>query len=259
MASELGSFLRARRLLVSPQSAAYQPAGRRRVDGLRREEVAAASGISADYYTRLEQGRVTNPSDSVLDALARVLGLDDDGARHLRVLRAAADGHHVPQHPVVPEDLRQRMAALVDAVRPNPAYVLDGLSTFIAANAESLALLDGLADLPPHLRNTCRYLVTHPRAREVFVDWADVARGSVAQLRAANADRLDDPGLMALVAELGVASDDFRRWWEGHDVGRRRSSEQHIRRPDGTVRRYRYEILHLPDAQARMTIYLPTS
>ena len=139
MVNELGAFLRARRT-----DAALEPErpslGSRRVSGLRREEVASAAGISADYYVRLEQGRETNPSDSVLDALARALRLDPDAVQHLRRLRdrsSAAD----PGPPT--SEAVARMEALVAAVRPNPAYVLDRLSTIVAANPEGLALFDG--------------------------------------------------------------------------------------------------------------------
>lgn len=258
MSTELGAFLRARRT-----DAALRPErpsmGARRVKGLRREEVAAAAGISMDYYTRLEQGREANPSDAVLSALARVLRLGDDATAHLHRLRdgVATGGPAEHANGVAVQDVAGRMQALVEAVRPNPAYVLDRLSTIVAANPEGLALFDGIGDLPPGQRNTCRYLVTDPRARRIFLDWEDIARGAVGHLRAANAQDLADPQLQRFVAELAEASELFAQWWGGHVVHRRRSSTKRMLTPEGREVARRYEILHLPDERMRMTLWLP--
>ncbi|GAB2828663.1 hypothetical protein GCM10027022_19780 [Alpinimonas psychrophila] len=149
------------------------------------------------------------------------------------------------------------MAALVEAVRPNPAYALDRLSNMVAANPEGLALYDGFADLPHGERNTCRYLMTEDRAREIFVEWEEVARGAVAHLRAANADNLHDTELQALVAELREHSPLFEEWWDEHIVERRRASLKHLRTQDGGTIARRYEVLHLPDEGVRVTIWLP--
>jgi transcriptional regulator with XRE-family HTH domain len=255
MSNEMGAFLRARRAdreLEPPHSTA----GRRRVTGLRREEVAALAGISVDYVTRLEQGREANPSDSVLDALAQVLCLEPDAVDHLYALRgngsvgARAGVHHGAA-------VVARMSALVEAVRPNPAYVLDRLSNIVASNNEGLTLFDGLGELPTEERNTCRYLMTHPRAREIFLDWEDIARGAVAHLRAANAHALDDADLQELVSELRVKSPQFAEWWAVHIVQRRRSAAERIQSAAG-VRTHRYEVLHLPEERLRMTLWLPT-
>ncbi len=201
MSGELGVFLRARRTDTQLEPPLHGENGRRRVTGLRREEVAAASGISVDYYARIEQGRETHPSDSVMDALSRALRLEPDALDHLYKLRdaAAASGRTkaAGNAPIV-----ERMKALVEAVSPNPAYVMDRLSNVVAANTEGLALFDGITDLPPQQRNTCRYLLTDLRAGEVFLEWEELARGAVAHLRAANADKLEDPELHAFVGEL---------------------------------------------------------
>ena len=211
MSTELGEFLRARRGDVNLESPTRDGNNRRRVTGLRREEVSTAAGISVDYYTRLEQGRETRPSDAVIDALARVLRLAPDATEHLYRLRGASPSSiHGPHG----DDglLAERMATLVEAVRPNPAYVLDRLSNMLAANPEGLALYDGFADVSPRQRNTCRYLVTNPRAREIFLEWEEIARGAVAHLRAANAANLQNPELQALVAELREHSALFEEW-----------------------------------------------
>jgi len=256
--NELGDFLRARRTDTNLRSATRDSGGRRRVTGLRREEVSVAAAISVDYYTRLEQGRETHPSDAVLDALARALRLTPDATEHLYRLRAAGASPSHDQggdeHPAV-----ERMMTLVEAVRPNPAYVLDRLSNMVAANPEGLDLYSGFAEIPPHRRNTCRYLMTDPRAREVFLEWKEIARGAVAHLRAANADHLQDPELQDLVAHLRVDSPLFEQWWSEHIVERRRTSVTHIRAADGTSTARRYEVLHLPEDGLRMTIWLPAT
>lgn len=201
MSNELGEFLRGRRADKALEPLEDAAAGRRRLSGLRREEVAAAAGISVDYYIRLEQGRETHPSDAVIDALSRALRLTVDARDHLYRLRGTIPSlkreHHSGDSGLV-----RRMTALVDAVSPNPSYVLDRLSNMIAANDEGLALYDGFADDAPEHRNTCRYLMTDSRAPRIFVEWEELARGAVANLRAANADDLHDPELQELVAEL---------------------------------------------------------
>lgn len=255
LSNELGGFLRARRADAALEPPAHSGSNRRRVAGLRREEVAAASGISVDYYTRLEQGREAHPSDAVLDALARVLHLTVDAAEHLYRLRSAAPSSRSWRTDDV--ELAQRMATLVDAVRPNPAYALDRLSNMLAANPEGLALYDGFAALPAGERNTCRYLMTEDRAQEIFVEWEEIARGAVAHLRAANAENLHDADLDALVTELRDRSTHFSMWWDEHIVERRRTSIKHLRAPDGKITARRYEVLHLPDEKVRVTIWLP--
>lgn len=258
MDHELGDFLRARRTdaTLSPPAG---PSARRRVSGLRREEVAAASGISIDYYTRLEQGRETNPSDSVVEALARVLQLPPDAREHLFRLRRRHTTLRRDRSAAARGDTAvvDRMQALVAALRPQPAYVLDRLSCMVAANEEGLALFDGFAEAPARERNTCRYLLTDPRARVTFVEWEDLARGAVAHLRAANADDLQRPELHALVAELSAASTLFDECWRGHLVARRRTSVSHVRVAGDVVAR-RHEVLYLPEDDLRMTVWLGT-
>ncbi|MFT3798573.1 helix-turn-helix transcriptional regulator [Microbacterium sp.] len=254
MPNELGEFLRARRTDAGLAPPHHDDANRRRSTGLRREEVAAASGISVDYYTRLEQGREAHPSDSVLNALARVLCLPPDACEHLYRLRGP--------HPLTARGqrddaglLRERMTAIVTAVRPNPAYVLDRLSNMVAANAEGLDLYSGFADREPQDRNTLRYLMTDSRAQQIFVEWEEIARGAVAHLRAANADDLQDPELHTFVTELQARSPLFAEWWSGHLVERRRTSITHIRTGKGIVAR-RHEVFYLPEDGLRMTLWI---
>ncbi|MFK4790119.1 helix-turn-helix transcriptional regulator [Microbacterium sp. ZW T5_56] len=251
MSHELGDFLRARR--TDPALSPIGASSRRRITGLRREEVASAAGISVDYYTRLEQGREHHPSEAVLDALAGVLRLTPDARTHAARLREPR-----PMSPgsASADILPQRLAALVTAVRPNPAYVLDRLSNMVAANPEGLAMFAGFAEVPAAERNTCRYLLLDPRARDVFAEWEDLARGAVAQLRAANADDLRAPALASFVAELSEASDQFAQWWGEHLVERRRASTTYVR-TGAQLQPRRYEVLHLPEDGLRMTLWFP--
>ena len=256
MPNELGDFLRARRADPALGIPAHDPQKRRRTPGLRREEVAAAAGISVDYYIRLEQGRENRPSDPIMDALARALHLTSDARDHLYRLRGTARASDWAE-PVEDDTVLARMEALVQTVRPNPAYVLDRLSNMVAVNEEGLALYDGIADLPPERRNTCRYLMTDPRAQHTFVEWDEIARGAVAHLRAANASSLQDPQLQALVTELSEASPLFAKWWNEHTVQRRRASTKHLRTSDGGIVTRQYEILNVPDEAFRVTLWLP--
>lgn len=258
MASELGDFLRARRTDAALDPRPKSDVGRRRISGLRREEVAAAAGISVDYYVRLEQGRELRPSDAVIHALARELHLSDDERRHVFQLRDATSAPPRDEH-TGDVELSARMTALVDAVSLRPAYVLDRVSNMVAANVEGLALYRGFADKEPGERNTCRYLMTDARARETFVEWEDLARGAVAHLRAANATDLHDTELQALVVELSAASPLFSGWWAEHLVQRRRAAITHVRTDAGEVVAWRYEVLHLPDEGLRMTLWLPAA
>ncbi|MDL9936324.1 helix-turn-helix transcriptional regulator [Gordonia sp. ABSL1-1] len=242
MDATLGEFLRTRR------RQAVAPVGeRRRTPGLRREEVATAAAVSHDYYTRLEQGRERNPSDDVLAAIGDSLGFGPDDHAYARALR---------DRPGIGAGIdidAARMSRLVESLRPNPAYVLDQVSNVVAINSEGAELFTGLMDHPRP--NTCRYLLTDPRARERFVDWEDNARRSVAALRAANAD-VADPGLDALTTELSAASTTFGEWWASFAVAPRRADAKRFRDTDGRVITYPYESLRLPDPGLRMTVYL---
>jgi transcriptional regulator with XRE-family HTH domain len=207
--SDLGEFLRSRRARLRPEEVGLpRGAGRRQTPGLRREELAAIAGVSVDYYVRLEQGRDSRPSPSVLDALATALRLDHDERDHLHRLVA-------PRRPVAvpaPAAARPGLVLLLEAVRPAPAFVLTSGSDVLAENAEGRALFRGLPDWPRARRNVVRYVFRHPLAREVVVSWDRMARDCVAHLRTVG------PAAGPLVAELTAVSPDFARLWADHDV-----------------------------------------
>jgi transcriptional regulator with XRE-family HTH domain len=226
----MAEFLRSRRRRIGPADVGLPRGPRaRRLPGLRREELAALAGVSVDYYSRIEQGRETAPSDVVLGALARVLRLTDDEHVHLLALADRAAGRTPRRSGVDPQPVRPGLLLLLGTVRPGPAYVLSDVNDVLAANPEGWALMAGLGDWPPAQRNTIRYTFLHPAARTVFADWDRVARNSVAHLHTAELTAPD--ATAALVAELSAASGEFAALWRRHEVGVKRGGETAFRHP----------------------------
>jgi len=259
-ADGLGEFLRARRARVRPADVGL-PAGTglRRTPGLRREELAALAGVSIDYYIRLEQGRETNPSPAVLDALAGALLLDDEERAHLHEFtrqpaRGAADRPGRPRSGTGAEAVRPAIRQLLEALRPCPAYVLNQISDVLAANPEALALFHGLADWPARRRNTARYTFLHPAARDLFVNWPHSAASTAANLRAVAAASPETPGLAELVDELTKHSPEFAMLWQRYDIRLRRGEPKSFRHPQVGSLTLAYEVLHLGDGQ-RISVY----
>jgi transcriptional regulator with XRE-family HTH domain len=227
--SELGEFLQARRAAVSPASVGLPDAGRRRVPGLRREEVATLVGLSTDYYVRLEQGRGGRPSEAVLDAISRVLMLDDTQRTHL---------HHLA-HPVR-RRARTRTAPdrMSDATRfflqtlTVPALVMTRSTQVIGWNELACAVIADFGALPERERNTARLLFSDEEVAARHRDWEGAARATVGILRLTAGQNPDHPGLADLVGELGVRSETFRRLWGEHHVHEKASGLQLLRHPE---------------------------
>lgn len=222
--SRLGAYLRARRELVTPEQAGIPGGPNRRVAGLRREEVALLAGISADYYLRLEQGRDRNPSRQVLEALARVLRLDDVERAYLFEAAAPPPRTRARRRPAerVPERLRHLLAAV--AV---PAFVEGRTFDVLASNPLALAL-------SPRLRpgeNRLRSLLLDPEERAFHADWEGAVAGFVAAFRQSVGDDVDDPRAVALVGELSLASARFRQLWARQDVRRLSGGTTVVRHP----------------------------
>jgi transcriptional regulator with XRE-family HTH domain len=215
---ELAGFLKSRRDRIKPSDVGLPDGGRRRSPGLRRAEVALLAGISPDYYMRLEQGRGSRPSPSVLDGLARALVLNGDERDHLYRLALslpsppAARGF-TPDAPVDPAVRR-----LLDLIDPVAAYVINGRLDVLAWNRTAAALLRDMAEMPESRRNMLRYVFGDPRARSFYVEWEKVARHGLAQLRTALGRDPDDPRIEAMIGELSESSPQFRSWWERQDV-----------------------------------------
>jgi transcriptional regulator with XRE-family HTH domain len=154
---------------VTPEEAGLTAgSGLRRTPGLRREELATLAGISIDYYVRLERGKETRPSASVVDALARALLLEDDEHEHLRSLAVLPPGTPAPEGgpPAAPSrTVRPGVKLLLESLRPHPAHVVSRTNDLLAANPGGLRLLPGIEDWPARERNIARYLFLHPAAR----------------------------------------------------------------------------------------------
>jgi transcriptional regulator with XRE-family HTH domain len=228
-ANELGAFLRARRAQLTPRSVGLAEDGTpRRVPGLRREEVAQLAAISTDYYTRLEQGRMS-ASSSVLAALARTLRLNDDQRAYLYELAGKQPAVR-PRRRSQPR-ARPYLERLLEQLGDTPAMVASRTLDVLAWNPLAAALLVDFAQIPEHERNFVRLLFTHPGLRARYEDWEEVARGSVAYLRMEAAHDPEDPRLATLVGELSVREPLFRQWWAGHHVAIKRRGTRTFAHP----------------------------
>lgn len=225
---ELGAFLRTRREELHPGDVGL-PLGvsRRRVPGLRRDEVATLASISTDYYTRLEQGRI-GASGPVLATLARVLRLDDDQAEYMyeRAGKNAARPRTRTRQKVRPQ--MERLLGLISAA---PAMVQRRNFDILAWNPLAAALMIDFSRFPENERNFVRLLFTERSLQELYPEWEEVARMTVAYLRMEAAANPDDPRLAALVGELSVKDSRFREWWAGHYVASIRGARRGYNHP----------------------------
>lgn len=213
--SELGTFLKNRRGQLSPSQVGLpEGSGTRRVAGLRREEVATLVGISTDYYTRIEQGRI-GVSASVLSGVARALALDEDQRRYLFNL-AGKPSAKSPRP--ARQKVRPQLQRLLDELTTMPAVVLGARTDVLAWNRLAAAMLLDFSRVPLRQRNYVRILFTDPAMRSLYVDWEQVARTAVAQLRMEAGRNPDDPRLTSLVGELSVQDPQFATWWASQSV-----------------------------------------
>jgi transcriptional regulator with XRE-family HTH domain len=246
---ELGAFLRSRRARVAPDSVGIAAGPRRRVPGLRREELARLAGISVDYYARLEQGRATQPSPQILDAIADVLGLGRTEREHLRALTAAPrKGRRSSRRRA--ERVRPELWRLLDAMYGLPALVTGHRQDALAWNRLGSELFGGLGD-GRRDRNNARYLFLDPASRETFPDWEQRARETVAVLRRAAGRHADDERLRELVGELSVRSEEFGALWASADVVVCDNGTRRFRHPAVGELTLRRETLQLPASAGR--------
>jgi len=219
---DIHDFLASRRARISPAQAGLPTHGeRRRVTGLRREEVASLAGVSVDYYARLERGNLRGVSESVLDALARALQLDDTERGHLFDLARTANSTSVTTRQ--PRGLRtaKRIRPSVHALLAGmtiPAYVRDTELNILAANQLCVALYGDILTPDQLPLNLARFVFLDPRATELFVDWSTIADDLVASLRREVGRNPVSRSLSDLVGELTTRSDEFSTRWARHDV-----------------------------------------
>jgi len=207
----LADFVRAHRLRLTPAAVGLAAGARRRTPGLRREEVAQLSGISATWYTWIEQARGVSVSPGALARLCATLRLSPAERAYLFELAGKRDPAMPPSPGTM--DAPPALVAAVNAVG-SPAYLLDRLWQARAWNAAAAGLFTGWLDTPAGDRNLLRYMFRNPGARTLVVDWEDRARRLLAEFRLEQGRHLDDADMAALVAELRRQSPFFRAAWE---------------------------------------------
>jgi transcriptional regulator with XRE-family HTH domain len=255
----LAEFLRARRERLTPAEVGLPDSGRRRTPGLRREEVAALAGVSIDYLVRLEQGRDTHPSTSVLLALAEALRLTEEERNHLvRLSHIASSPELCPTVGPLQTVVEPRVQLLLDRMGPTPAFAKNPMFDVVALNAtwealvRPLGLLDG-----PGVPNLVRYTFLHPAAPGTFPDWAAMADGEVAALRA-NEPRLSlDARFGELLAELGEVPA-FAERWSAHHVAAKAAHTKRVVHPVVGELRVDLEVMDLAGADGQqIVVWLP--
>jgi transcriptional regulator with XRE-family HTH domain len=245
--SDLGAYLRARREALHPADVGLVDNGRRRTPGLRREEVAALAGVSIDYLIRLEQGRDTNPSASVLAALSVALQLGDGERTHLAKLAALEQSHELcPTATPLAADISPGVRHLLDELDSTPAFVVGGIGDVIAWNGPWERLVAQLGMLDNPRVNLARYVFTHPDARTVYVDWDAAADEQVARLRASEPRWREEPAFVTLLDEL-LAIDEFASRWSTHPVAEKRRGEKQLTHPTAGALHVAFEVLVLAD------------
>lgn len=244
--SEVKEFLTTRRARITPDVAGL-PAfgGNRRVPGLRREEVALLSGMSVDYYTRLERGDLSGVSDSVLDSLARALQLDDAETAHLHNLAHAANASPVTRKPrKSTTTLRPSIQRLLDAITEAPAIMRNNYYDYVAANRLGRALYSPVFAEPAP--NSARFAFFNPAAHDFYPDWDKVVQEFVAAMRGDAGRNPFDKRLTDLVGELATRSETFRTLWAAHDVRYHRTGVKRIHHPIVGDLELTYEAFELP-------------
>lgn len=262
--AEVRQFLSTRRARISPEQAGLEPSGgRRRVPGLRREEVARLAGVSVDYYTRLERGNLSGVSDSVLDAIAGALELDRAEHDHLYDLARAAStsGRKRAAHTAgsAPAGVRRELQYLLDTITGAPAFIGNNRMDIVAANVLGYALYSDMYRSPARPANHSRFIFLDQRSHDFYPDWDRVANANVAILRREAGRSPHDKGIAGLVGELSVRSDEFRTRWAAHNVRRHYAGTKFFRHPAVGLLELNYQVLGLEeDPGHTLTVYPAT-
>jgi transcriptional regulator with XRE-family HTH domain len=249
--SELGDFLRTRRADLRPEDVGLRQAGaRRRVPGLRREELAMLAGVSVTHYTRLEQGRATSASDSVLEAIARALRLTEDETAHLKDLARPATAS-ARSEPVRAEHASRSARQLLAAMSEVPALVLDRRNDILAWNPLGRALLAGHLDpagpdSPATRPNLTKMLFLDERVRALYPGWEEEAQLAVASLRLIAGRHPHDRRLAELIGRLAMHSPEFASRWARHPVRTCTSGVKNFHHPAVGTMELAFENFHIP-------------
>jgi transcriptional regulator with XRE-family HTH domain len=257
-ATDIAEFLVTRRARITPEQAGLPSYGKRRVPGLRREEVASLAGVSVDYYRRLERGQVSGVSELVLDALARALQLDDAERAHLFDLARAA-GRVETGSPQRSRPAGKRVRAVVQRLLDQieaAAIVSTVYGDYLAANALGRALYAPVFESPEQPANSGRFTFLDPVARDFYPDWDRLASELVAALRSQAGRNPYDRDLQDLIGELSTRSEEFRVRWAAHNVRFHRTGTKRLHHPIVGDLELSYETLTLDaDEGLRMALY----
>jgi transcriptional regulator with XRE-family HTH domain len=256
--SEVREFLTSRRARIGPEQAGL-PAygGNRRVKGLRREEVAMLAGVSVDYYIRMERGNLAGASESVLDALASALQLDEAEREHLYALARESGSGSNRRKRRTPGTVRPALAQVLDAITDAPAWIRNGRHDVLAMNQLARALYSPVLADPRRPANTARFVYLNREvAEEFFVDYDKITRDAAAMLRLEAGQNPHDEDLIALVGELSTRSELFRKQWASQDVRFHRSGQKRLRHPAVGQLDLNFEAMELPaDPGLALNIY----
>ncbi|WP_129843738.1 helix-turn-helix transcriptional regulator [Streptomyces sp. RFCAC02] len=247
---EIRDFLASRRARITPGQVGLPTSTRRRVAGLRREEVAVLAGVSTEWYTRLEKGHIGGVSEDVLDAVARALRLDDDERTYLFDL--ARSSRHARRTPSRRRDVEvpPQVQWMLDSMTMSSAFVRNGRTDIVAGNPLARALLAPMFDSVTVDKrgrpNIARYVFLDPGARGFFVDWGAAGVATAALLRAEVGREPRDRALRELVGELSTLSPEFRSQWAAHDVLMRHDGVKRLQHPDVGPLEVTFQSLVLP-------------
>lgn len=261
--SELAAFLYARRAQLSPDDVGLGSYGeRRRVAGLRREELAMLAGVSVSYYTRLEQGQSSHASPEVLNALSRALQLDADEHRHLLSLGTAPISRGTTRR-AAPERLTEAEQQLLATFTDVPVIVAGRSFDVLAWNRLGHALLaghidPGSPDRPLARPNLIELIFLDAHSRELYSDWQTKARSVVTNLRAAVGRRPDDPLLASLIGELTMKSPEFAAMWSRHRVKPCTVATYELRHPVVGTLTVTQQTLSVAQSEGHMLIAMTT-
>ncbi|MFK0110683.1 helix-turn-helix transcriptional regulator [Streptomyces sp. NPDC091217] len=245
--SEVREFLISRRAKITPQQAGL-PAwgGNRRVAGLRREEVAMLSGVSVEYYARLERGNLSGVSESVLESLSRALQLDEAEHAHLFDLAHAANASPRARRRPTQQQIRPGIQRLLDSMTDSAAYVRNGRLDIVASNRLGRTLYAPVFDDPARPVNLARFRFLNPRAHDFYPDWGESAHTTVALLRTEAGRDPYDRALTDLVGELATRSEEFRTLWAAHNVRLHHTGTKNFHHPVIGRLRLPFEAMPLP-------------
>ena len=254
-AAELSEFLTTRRANITPDQVGLPTYGTRRVKGLRREEVASLAGVSVEYYKRLERGNASGASDTVLDALANALQLDDAERAHLFDLARAANPG-APRRQRRSSTQRVRPSFCRSSLRsPPPRRSATAAATTSPPTRSAAPCTRPCSKAANNHANSARFTFLDPTSQEFFIDWDHAARDLVAHLRSEAGRNPYGRALSDLIGELSTRSDPFRKWWAAHDVRYHQTGTKRLRHPIVGELELNYEVMPIPGDGLRLAIF----